>query len=239
MVEAAAAAVESAVESVVESVVELAEESVAESVEESVVDPVEASEGWTVMAAADQADPAHLTGHLALQGLTSHSKCPLNPRSSSSTHNRTYVYAPRHTRIHGFSHGFSHGSIAILLDATYCDPTWMTALTSRNEIIEWTIDSNTRLLLAIRRYMISKNNAKTTTILWITTMARMMMMMTMIMMIIMTTIKMMMMMVILTNVRNMITKTTTTTTIRIKCFFIRYFLQENGGEIKLFLCIFT
>ena len=184
------------------------------------------------MAAADQADLAHLTGHPALQGLTSHSKCPLNPRSSSSTRNRTYVYAPRHARIHGFG----HGSIAILLDATHCDPTWTTAATSRNKTIEWIIDSNTRLLLAIRRYMISKNNAKTTTILWITTMARMMMMI--MMMIIMTTIKMMMM-VILTDVRNTITKTTTTTTIRIKCFFIRYFLQENGGEIKLFLCIFT
>lgn len=188
MVEAVAAVVESAVESVVELEAELAEElvaesaeesveeSVEESAEESVVDPVEASEDWTVMAAADQADPAHLTGHPALQGLTSHSKCPLNPRSSSSTRNRTYVYAPRHARIHGFGHGFSHGSIAILLDATHCDPTWTTAATSRNKTIEWTIDSNTKLLLAIRRYMINKNNAKTTTILWITTMARMMMM---------------------------------------------------------------
>ena len=235
---AAVAVAESAVESAVES----AEESAEESVEESAAASAEVSvEGLTVMAVADQADPVRLTGLPALQGLTSHSKCPLNPRSSSSTRNRTYLYVPRHARIHGFGHGFSHGSTAILLDATHCDPTWTTAATSRNRTIEWTVDSNMRLLLAIRSYTISKNN--TTTIMMMTVMTRMMttIITMMIMVMIMTTILMMMMtMVALTEVRNTVIKTTTTTTtIRIKCFFIRYFLQENGGEIKLFLCIFT
>ena len=203
------------------------------------------------MVEADQVDPARLTELPALQGLTSHSKCPLNPHNSSSTRTRTYLYAPRDARIHGFGHGFSHGSTAILLDATHCDPTWTTAVTSRNRTIEWTIDSNTRLLLAIRSYTINKNNV--TTIMTMTVMTRMMttiitmmMMMMITTMMIMTTITMMMvmtnmtmmMMVVLTEVRNTVTKTTTTM-IRIKCFFIRYFLQENGGEIKLFLCIFT
>ncbi|KOX74587.1 hypothetical protein WN51_00542 [Melipona quadrifasciata] len=207
------------------------------------------------MVEADQVDPARLMELPALQGLTSHSKCPLNPHNFSSTCTRTYLYAPRDARIHGFGHGFSHGSTAILLDAIHCDPTWTTAVTSRNRTIEWTIDSNTRLLLAIRSYTINKNNVTTimtmtvmtrmmttiiTTMIIMTTITMMMVMMMMIMMMMMMMTTNMMMMVVLTEVRNTVTKTTTTTTmIRIKCFFIRYFLQENGGEIKLFLCIFT